>query len=71
MAKLTWICAGCDGEFDLRKIDQWRMLHVEISSRRGPPRLSETFELCPDCQNRLVNMADPRKWPRSEVGLSR
>lgn len=66
MAKPTWVCAGCDVQFNLRKIDKWRMLSVEIFSASGSPRLSETFELCPDCQQRIVTLADPRKWPRRE-----
>lgn len=66
MAKPTWVCAGCDVRFNLRKIDKWRMLSVEISSASGSPRLRETFELCPDCQQRIVTMADPRTWARPE-----
>lgn len=61
----TWICAGCDTQLPLRKIDKWRVLRVEITSVGGKHRLRESFELCPKCQLRLVDVADPRKWPRS------
>lgn len=66
MAKPTWVCAGCDVQFTMRKIDKWRVLRVEILSASGSSRLSETFELCPTCQQHIVNLADPRKWPRAE-----
>jgi hypothetical protein len=66
MAKPTWVCAGCDVQFKLRKIDKWRMLSVEILSASGSPRLSETFELCPACQQRIVTLADPRTWARPD-----
>jgi hypothetical protein len=70
MAKPTWICAGCDGRFEVRKIDTLRVIHVEISAVHGSKRLSETFELCPDCQNRIVAVADPRNWPRQSMALA-
>ncbi|KKX27057.1 hypothetical protein YH62_21995 [Rhizobium sp. LC145] len=64
MAKPTWICAGCDVQFTTRKIDEWRVLRVEITSIGETSRLNEAFELCPDCQQRIVRLADPRNWPR-------
>lgn len=68
MAKPTWTCAGCDVEFTTRKIDEWRLLRVEITSIGETSRLNETFELCPDCQQRIVRLADPRNWPRQSLG---
>lgn len=70
MAKPTWVCAGCDGQFEMRKIDTFRVLRVEISAVHGSKRLSEVFELCPDCQNRIVTVADPRNWPRLRIALA-
>lgn len=70
MAKPTWVCSGCDGLFATKKIDKWRTLRVEILSPGGSVRLRETFELCPACQIRIVDLADPRNWPRTKLGLS-
>jgi hypothetical protein len=69
MAKPTWSCSGCDGVFATRKIDEWRTLRVEILSAGGSVRLSESFDLCPDCQVRIVKLADPRNWPRAKLDL--
>jgi uncharacterized protein with PIN domain len=69
MTEPTWVCEGCDVQFSTRKIDEWRALRVEISSLGGTRRLSETFDMCPDCQHRIVNLANPRTWPRSDVDL--
>lgn len=71
MAKPAWICAGCDVQFALREIDGWRVLQVEISYAGGSSHLAERFKLCPHCQNRIVNLADPRRWPRHTAAPTR
>lgn len=70
MTEPNWVCEGCDVQFITRKIDEWRALRVEIYSSGGTPRLSETFDLCPDCQNRIVTLANPRMWRRVGLQLS-
>ena len=67
VARSTWECSGCGEVFAPKKNDKWRTVRVEITSVDGAPQLDEIFELCPDCQSRLMKLANPAKWPKAQT----
>ncbi len=62
MTGSSWQCAGCGSHQKMRKIDKFRTLRVEIATVTGHPLLNEEYELCPNCQNRLVKLASMKNW---------
>lgn len=67
VTRSTWKCAGCGEAFAEKKNDKWRLVRIEITSVDGAPQLNDIFELCPNCQSRLLKLANPTKWPKAQI----
>ncbi|WMT88243.1 hypothetical protein NO932_06440 [Pelagibacterium sp. 26DY04] len=74
--KLTWICDGCGTEKIVRdgRTEDWHTITVTLEGFRGYPvtdhgNWTKEFELCPNCQRYLHEMANPLMWPRESIAL--
>ena len=69
MARETFIvCDGCgDREAVARPEGESPPSFVSLKVAAGS--WGDAFELCTNCYNRLLEKADPRKWPRAEKAL--
>lgn len=61
----AWTCDGCRAEFETKEIDRYRRVRVNIAAVGGSARLDAEYELCPDCQARLVRLANPHDWEKA------
>lgn len=69
--KLVWTCDGCDEERVMDGPNDWKRITVTTSGFGGYPvgdhaNGERKFNLCPSCQRRFPEMANPLRWVRSE-----
>lgn len=57
-----FFCDGCDKE--LRDYDRATNSHRVLVEIAVVSKVSGTFDLCASCAHKMVNHADPTKWPR-------
>ncbi len=57
-----WTCEGCGVRSKERKIDELRWIRITITPREGRPIQDAEYELCPNCQLRLLEFLNPTNW---------
>lgn len=69
--KTVWTCDGCDKDAvmapDSTSGNDWKRITVTLDGFRGYPvgqhaNAEHSYELCPSCQSRLADAANPRQW---------
>lgn len=74
---IIWTCDGCGDQTNKNpnssKGGDWHRITVRLDGFKGYPVGAESngetvYELCPSCQRRLNEQANPRQWPRMAKG---
>lgn len=72
MSRTTvWNCDGCDeqvivGHNEALPRDWTGNLEVSIKGFRSYDGSTRNFDLCGKCQRKLLELSNPKQWPRKE-----
>lgn len=63
-----YFCDGCGDQIPVRRESNQFSVTVENS---GKAKISETFDLCSPCGEKLLRQADPKHWTRAAMAAPR